>query len=137
MAGLLISNPSSFTLPLPSPPPTQQPSIKPPHSVFFPVVRFSGDPICRKTRGRGLTVVTRAGPGTSSYIFAFVLPLSLLAITVFTSIRIADKLDEDFLEEVAINQAIMEEDEEANDIDLPLEEQPTRSRARNRPKREI
>lgn len=100
MAGLLISNPSSFTLPLPSPPPTQQPSIKPPHSVFFPVVRFSGDPICRKTRGRGLTVVTRAGPGTSSYIFAFVLPLSLLAITVFTSIRIADKLDEDFLEEV-------------------------------------
>ena len=53
---------------------------------------------CRKTRG--LSMVTRAGPGTNTYIFAFVLPLSLLAITVFTSIRIADKLDREFLEEV-------------------------------------
>lgn len=52
----------------------------------------------RKTRG--LSLVTRGAPGTSTYIFAFFLPLSLLAITVFTSIRIADKLDRDFLEEV-------------------------------------
>lgn len=45
-------------------------------------------------------MVTRAGPGTSSYVLAFVLPFSLVVITVLTSIRIADKLDRDFLEEV-------------------------------------
>ncbi|KAE9445834.1 hypothetical protein RHGRI_014400 [Rhododendron griersonianum] len=88
----------------------------------------------RKTRG--LSLVTRGAPGTSTYIFAFFLPLSLLAITVFTSIRIADKLDRDFLEEMAINQAIMEADEEDGDAGMPLEEKPSLPRTRNRPKRE-
>lgn len=54
---------------------------------------------CR--RSRGSLVVTRGGPpGTSTYIFAFVFPLSLLAVTIFTAIRISDKLDKDFYEEV-------------------------------------
>lgn len=99
MAGLLIFNPTSFVLSLPTT--ATRASFKPPHKVYFPAVRFPGDPICRETRPRGLTVVTRAGPSTSSYIFAFLLPFSLVLITVFTSIRVADKLDEDFLEEVS------------------------------------
>jgi hypothetical protein len=45
-------------------------------------------------------VVTRAGLSANSYVLAFLLPLSLLAATIFTSIRIADKLDQDYLEEV-------------------------------------
>lgn len=53
---------------------------------------------CR--RPRGATVVTRAGASTSSYAFAIALPLSLLAVTVFTALRIGEKLDKDFYEEV-------------------------------------
>ncbi|CAN1316524.1 hypothetical protein LINPERPRIM_LOCUS30097 [Linum perenne] len=53
-----------------------------------------------RKKGRGWSVVRRAGPSTSSYVFAFALPLSLLIFTIFTSIRISDKLDEDYLEEV-------------------------------------
>lgn len=60
-----------------------------------PVV-FSGG---LKSR-RGSWVVTRAVPGPNTYIFAFVFPLSLLVATIFTTLRISDKLDEDFLQEV-------------------------------------
>lgn len=46
-------------------------------------------------------VVTRAGPpSTGSYVFAFVFPMSLLIGTIFTSMRIAEKLDRQYLEEV-------------------------------------
>ncbi|XP_052171741.1 uncharacterized protein LOC127787709 [Diospyros lotus] len=91
---------------------------------------------CRR-KTKGLSVVTRAAPGASTYVFALVLPLSLLAITVFTSIRIADKLDKAFIEEIAMNQAIMGADEEeGGDAAMPLEEKPLVSRTRNRPKRE-
>lgn len=45
-------------------------------------------------------MVTRAGPSTSSYVVAFLLPLSLLAVTIFTSWKVDDKLERDFLEEV-------------------------------------
>ena len=45
-------------------------------------------------------MVTRAGPSTSSYVFAFVFPLSLLAVTIFTSLRVDDKLEREFREEV-------------------------------------
>ncbi|KAH7864992.1 hypothetical protein Vadar_000894 [Vaccinium darrowii] len=87
---------------------------------------------CRRNT-RGLSVVTRGAPSTGTYIFAFFLPLSLLAVTVFTSIRIADKLDRDFLEEMAINQAIMEGEEEDGVADADagmslLEEKPSRPR---------
>uniref|UniRef100_M1A8U1 Uncharacterized protein n=1 Tax=Solanum tuberosum TaxID=4113 RepID=M1A8U1_SOLTU len=54
-----------------------------------------------KKKSRGLSVVTRAGGISSgSYIFALIFPLSLLAITIFTSARVADNLDQKFLEEV-------------------------------------
>ncbi|CAN1822850.1 hypothetical protein LINPERHAP1_LOCUS30119 [Linum perenne] len=112
-----------------------------------------------RKKGRGWSVVRRAGPSTSSYVFAFALPLSLLIFTIFTSIRISDKLDEDYLEELELNQAIMEaegieyaEDEDEN-IDVNDEEgvqvspeeeevmlpQPalSGSRIRNRPKRQV
>jgi len=45
-------------------------------------------------------VVTRAGASTSSYAFAIALPLSLLGVTIFTALRIGEKLDQDFYEEV-------------------------------------
>lgn len=51
---------------------------------------------------RGVSVITRAGPSSTSYIFAFVFPLSLLAVTIFSAMRISDELDEKFLEEVRI-----------------------------------
>ncbi|GKV06268.1 hypothetical protein SLEP1_g18167 [Rubroshorea leprosula] len=113
-------------------------------------ISFSGHPFRRKTRGE--TVVTSAGPSTSSYVFAFALPLSLLAATIFTAIRVADKLESDYLEELAINQAIEEaqeedDDDEREDDDNSLEEEeekpepepepePALPRTRNRPKRE-
>ncbi|CAK9170542.1 unnamed protein product [Ilex paraguariensis] len=99
-----------------------------------PSVPFSGQLGCRKTRG--LSLVTRAGPSTNSYIFAFVFPLSLLAVTIFTSARVADKLDEKFLEELEVNQAILEAEEYAGDAVISLEEEPALPRSRNRPKRE-
>ncbi|EXC10460.1 hypothetical protein L484_008627 [Morus notabilis] len=115
-----------------------------PTTAAFKCHRFPASPAIRfplKSRDRaqrGLSVVTRAGPGTSSYVLAFVLPFSLVVITVLTSIRIADKLDRDFLEEVALNEAIREadEEEEEGDYEFPLE-QPTTPRTRNRPKREV
>ncbi|ONI20646.1 hypothetical protein PRUPE_2G027100 [Prunus persica] len=93
MARLLISNTASLTL---SPPaPSSRALLNPPHVPISPATRFSS------RQARGLTVVTRAGPTTNQYVFAFVMPLSLIAVTVFTSMRIADKLDEEFLEEIA------------------------------------
>ncbi|KAL1545276.1 hypothetical protein AAHA92_22019 [Salvia divinorum] len=92
-------------------------------------------------RRRGISVVTRAGPSTTSYIFAFIFPLSLLAVTAITSIRIADKLDQKFLEELAVNQAILEaEDGEDKEDEVPVsseEEEVKPVRRRNRPTRRI
>ncbi|KAM1049425.1 hypothetical protein ACFX13_029148 [Malus domestica] len=130
MARLLISNTASLTLSPPPPAPPSRGSFIPPHVNISPASRYPG----RQTRG--LEVVTGAGPTTSQYVFAFVLPLSLIAVTVFTSIRVADKLDRDFLEEMAINQAIRETDEEG-EPDKSTEEKPALSRTRNRPKREV
>lgn len=81
--------------------------------------------------------MTRAGPSSTSYIFAFVFPLSLLAITIFTSIRIADKLDKKFYEEMAINEAIREDEEEDSNSGISVKEEPALPRTRNRPKREV
>lgn len=88
-------------------------------------------------------MVPRAGPSSSAYIFAFVFPLSLLVATIIASIRIADQLDEKFLEELALNQAILEaeENDEEEDDDgeasIPPEKEPTPVGSRNRPKREV
>ncbi|CAA3001170.1 uncharacterized protein LOC111378393 [Olea europaea var. sylvestris] len=94
---------------------------------------------CRNTSSRRrISGVTRAGPSTSSYIFAFVLPLSLLAVTIFTSNRIADKLDQKFLEEVAINEAILEaEEDDDEEVNIPSEKESAPPRIRNRPKRKV
>ncbi|XP_010670384.2 uncharacterized protein LOC104887451 [Beta vulgaris subsp. vulgaris] len=101
-------------------------------------VRFPGELDRRKMRG--ISVVTRAGPSTSQLIFAFVFPFSLLAITVFTALRIGDKLDQKFLEELAMNEAIREAEEENDDVNetvFPRKEEPALPRTRNRPKREV
>ncbi|XP_004303075.1 PREDICTED: uncharacterized protein LOC101296400 [Fragaria vesca subsp. vesca] len=133
---LLISNATTASLTL-SPPSlfSSRASFKPPH---VPPVRFllAGKPPSNSKNSRGVTVVTRAGPTTQQYLFAFFLPLSLIAFTVFTSVRIADKLDRDYLEEVAINQAIRETDED-DEVDMSLEEKSAVPRTRNRPKREV
>ncbi|XP_061970702.1 uncharacterized protein LOC133693496 [Populus nigra] len=144
------------SIPIPFSPLSTTPSrafFKPLHLPTSPAIRISDDPWRRKRRG--LTVVTRAGLSANSYVLAFLLPLSLLAATIFTSIRIADKLDQDYLEELEIIQAIKEADEEDDDsddgedyedtddniVDISLEEelQPVlqRTRTRNRPKREV
>ncbi|KAK4738120.1 hypothetical protein R3W88_001817 [Solanum pinnatisectum] len=92
----------------------------------------------KKKKSRGLSVVTRAGGISSgSYIFALVFPLSLLAITIFTSARVADNLDQKFLEELAVNETIAEGEEDDGSAVTPLEEKPATPRTRNRPKREV
>ncbi|CAO2816203.1 unnamed protein product [Amaranthus hypochondriacus] len=102
-------------------------------------VRFPGE--FRQRRIRGVSVVTRAGPpSTNQFIFAFVFPLSLLAFTVFTAIQIGNRLDQKFLEELAMNEAINEAEDENDDgteVVIPRKEEPALPRARNRPKREI
>ncbi|KAI9168812.1 hypothetical protein LWI28_002311 [Acer negundo] len=125
-------------------------SFRPPHVPLYQGVHFS-----RKARGLTTGVVTRAGPTTSNYIFAFVLPLSLLAVTVFASIKVADKLDDEFLEELILQEAMKEGeeeeededededeeeyDEDEDDVETYLEEKAQElaiPRTRNRPKRE-
>ncbi|XP_076960542.1 uncharacterized protein LOC143636955 [Bidens hawaiensis] len=91
--------------------------------------------------GRRRLVATRAGPpGTNTYLFAFLFPLSLLAVTVFTSIQISDKLDRQFYQELEVNQSILEAEDEDEDEDEEVtpayEEPPSQQRTRNRPKRE-
>ncbi|KAK1427771.1 hypothetical protein QVD17_16466 [Tagetes erecta] len=90
--------------------------------------------VCRQRR-RGSLAVTRAGaPGSTTYLFAFLFPLSLLAVTIFTSIKISDKLDRDFYQELEVNQSILEAEDE--DVTPIFEEPPSQQRTRNRPKRE-
>ncbi|KAH7667204.1 hypothetical protein IHE45_12G044300 [Dioscorea alata] len=104
---------------------------------------------------RSDSILVRAGPPSSStLILAFVLPLSLLIGTILVSIRIADDLDEKFVKELLMNEAMAEEEEygveDAEDDDdddesdneprvLELEEAaaPATPRVRNRPKKEI
>lgn len=73
-------------------------SFVPSHVQFFNRNNSSS-----RSRGLNLKVVTRAGASTSSYVLAFVLPLSLLAITVFASLKLDDTLERQYLEEVGIS----------------------------------
>ncbi|KAJ8467511.1 hypothetical protein OPV22_030063 [Ensete ventricosum] len=152
-------------VPTPSSPPSRglrKPHAAAPATDFFPVLSspralssaFRGH---RRFRGNGTMrmrrLVVRAGaPSTNTLIIAFVFPLSLLVGTIFTAVRVADRLDEKYLEELAMNKAIMEEKEaEEDDSDkdgkvaaeeagsiLPDEEEGVAAvpRVRNRPKRE-
>ncbi|ESQ54034.1 hypothetical protein EUTSA_v10026511mg [Eutrema salsugineum] len=97
--------------------------------------------LCLTRRIKDCSVVARAGPSTSSYLLAFAIPATLIAATVFTSIKIADKLDEDFLEDIALNQAIKAaEDGENAKGETSLDDlikEPVLQRTRKRPKREV
>ncbi|KAK9283463.1 hypothetical protein L1049_011708 [Liquidambar formosana] len=136
MASLLICNSATLTLSILKTPTTRA-SFKSSLVLNSPAIRFAATGHFGRQKTRGVRVVTRAGPSTSSYVFAFVLPFSLLAITIFASVKIADKLDREFLEDLAINEAIREaEGEEDGDVGISLEEEPALPRTRNRPKRE-
>ncbi|XP_039010025.1 uncharacterized protein LOC120138677 [Hibiscus syriacus] len=120
-------------------PPIASTSVRHLHMHTPAVIAFYDDLTNRKRRG--LQVVTRAGANANSYVFAAVLPLSLLAVTIFTSIKIADKLDKDFLEDLVVNQAVREaEEDDEGDNSISLDEivqEPVLPRTRNRPKREV
>lgn len=93
-----------------------------------------------KTRRRWTSLVTQAGLTSNSFVLAFALPLGLLVVTIVAAWRKGDQLDQKFLEELAINEAIREADEvedEDNDMVIPVPEEPARPRKRNRPKREV
>ncbi|KAJ4977565.1 hypothetical protein NE237_008345 [Protea cynaroides] len=81
-------------------------SFRPLQTFSSPAIRFPGG--LYRWNTRGLVVRTRAGPSANSLIFAFVLPLSLLVATIFTSIKIADKLDRDYLEDLVLYQSMKE-----------------------------
>lgn len=100
--------------------------------------------------------MTRAGPTANQFVLAFTLPLALVIITVFAALRISDKLDERYLEEILLSEAMKEtddddeddgddeeedydDDDDDDDIELPIEPPPMTltPRTRNRPKREI
>uniref|UniRef100_A0A0A8YX31 Uncharacterized protein n=1 Tax=Arundo donax TaxID=35708 RepID=A0A0A8YX31_ARUDO len=82
-------------------------------------IRVTARPVGGRGRRRGLIMVVRAGgpPSTNALILAFVLPLSLFVGTLITAARVADDLDERFLREMEINQAIMEENEASDEED--------------------
>ncbi|XP_055815126.1 uncharacterized protein LOC129884877 [Solanum dulcamara] len=114
----------------------QQQLFVDPRSQNSPILQLQSRKL--KKKSRGLSVVTRGGGISSgSYIFALVFPLSLLAITIFTSARVADSLDKKFLEELAVNETIAEGEEDDGSAVTPLEEKPATPRTRNRPKREV
>ncbi|KAI4384642.1 hypothetical protein MLD38_002764 [Melastoma candidum] len=100
----------------------------PARPAAFPSVRFP-------RRARNARLVAGAGPTAANYVFAFVFPLSLLVVTIAVSARIGNQLDQKYLEELAINQAIEEADLDEDPEDL-MEETPVATRTRNRPKRQ-
>ncbi|KAG5413035.1 hypothetical protein IGI04_000602 [Brassica rapa subsp. trilocularis] len=115
-----------------------QPRFPPPASNF---VDGEAERLCLNRRIRDCSLVARAGPSTSSYLLAFAIPATLIAATVFTSAKIADKLDDDFLEDIALNQAMkaVEDGENAeggSSLDDLIKE-PVLQRTRKRPKREV
>uniref|UniRef100_A0A1J3IUB1 High chlorophyll fluorescence 153 n=1 Tax=Noccaea caerulescens TaxID=107243 RepID=A0A1J3IUB1_NOCCA len=119
-----------------------QPLIPPPTNTLLDGCGGGGvGGLCLIRSNRDRSVVARAGPSTSSYLLAFAIPATLIAATVFTSIKIADKLDVDFLEDIALNQAIKAaEDGENADGDISLDDlikEPVLKRTRQRPKREV
>jgi hypothetical protein len=95
MASISIPFSSTLTLIL-STTPTRA-FFKPPHLPTSPAILITDDP---RRRRRSLTMVTPAGLCSNSYVLAFLLHLSLFSATIFSSIRIADMVDQDYLEEV-------------------------------------
>ncbi|XP_074556517.1 uncharacterized protein LOC141812404 [Curcuma longa] len=145
-----MAAPRLITLGATNPWPSPAPAAARCGNCSFPVkssrlsLSFSSrtDQIVRRRR-----LIVRAGlPSTNSLILAFVLPLSLLLGTIFAAARIADRLDEKFLEELAMNEAILEEmdeddaDEDEDDRGVLAEEEDGVAaipKTRNRPKRVV
>ncbi|KAL5220180.1 hypothetical protein ABZP36_024893 [Zizania latifolia] len=122
-------------------------------------IRVSVRPAGRGRRRRSMVVLAGGPPSTNVLILAFVLPLSLFVGTLVAAARVAADLDERFLREMEINQAIMEEnldfEEDGSDEDddgefdeegeaaqpAPVEKEgvllASAPRSRNRPKREV
>ncbi|RDY07415.1 hypothetical protein CR513_08477, partial [Mucuna pruriens] len=130
-------------------------SLRVPPFFNSPTLRIPGS---GRTR-RGSAVAARAGPSTSSILFAIALPSSLLGVTILAALRIGNKLDREWLEEMAKNEALKEDDEYDDDDDNDNDdddndnkkddimkthvreepadqEEPALPHARNRPKRE-
>ncbi|KAI5596142.1 hypothetical protein POPTR_003G203300v4 [Populus trichocarpa] len=90
-------------------------------------------------------MVTPAGLSSNSYVLAFLLHLSLFSATIFSSIRIADMLDQDYLEEESeeVDDDKEEDDEDDHEkddtVDISLEKELQTvlpcTRTCNRPKR--
>ncbi|XP_020240573.1 uncharacterized protein LOC109819296 [Cajanus cajan] len=94
---------------------------------------------------RGSAAGARAGPTMKSILFAVALPSSLLGVTILAALRMGDKLDRDWLEEMAKNEAALEIDEYDDDDDdddgggqeeSSAETYVRQPALRNRPKRE-
>ncbi|XP_015971728.1 uncharacterized protein LOC107495148 [Arachis duranensis] len=122
-------------------------------SLSSPLPFFRIPPPLRRKHRPSTVAPARAGPSSSSIAFAIGLPLSLLAVTVLTSLRIANKLDQQFFEEMAMNEAIMQADEDDDDdyededyydddddddddAETSVQQEPALPRSRNRPIRE-
>ncbi|ESW21011.1 hypothetical protein PHAVU_005G033400 [Phaseolus vulgaris] len=96
---------------------------------------------------RSTVAAARAGPSTKSILFAIALPSSLLAVTIFAALRMGDKLDREWREEIAKNEAAKElegyddsdDGSEDDSIETYVQEEPALQEEptlRNRPKRE-
>ncbi|BAT93458.1 hypothetical protein LR48_Vigan05g013000 [Vigna angularis] len=130
------------------------PISQPSSFASFSAAPFFNTPPLRIHAGsrkrRSTAVVARAGPNTKSILFAIALPSSLLAVTIFSALRMGDKLDQDWREEMAKMEAAKELDEYDDSDDgsqddsmetyvqeePALKEEPTLPHTRNRPKRE-
>ncbi|KAK9682480.1 hypothetical protein RND81_10G076800 [Saponaria officinalis] len=94
----------------------------------------------RPTRGMRSSTTTRAGPTSNQLIFAFVFPFSLLVVTAFTAFQIGNRLDQKFLDELAMSEKLREEEEDGDELGqapASRKEEPALPKSRNRPKREI
>ncbi|KAL9233802.1 hypothetical protein vseg_008751 [Gypsophila vaccaria] len=114
-------------------------------SLTFPTTSHSSTSLHvlgpRRTRRLRTTTATRAGPSTNQLIFAFVFPFSLLAVTAFTAFQIGNRLDQKFLDELAMIKALREEDDDDDNqpgqVPATRKEEPALPQSRNRPRREI
>ncbi|KAK7401304.1 hypothetical protein VNO78_12676 [Psophocarpus tetragonolobus] len=149
-----VSNPISHSSP------SFVSSMRAPPFFYSPALRIAGD-----RRRRGSAMAARAGPSTSSILFAIALPSSLLAVTILAALKMGDRLDRQWLEEMAKTEALKEleeysddDNDEDDDDDISteddnmetyvqeepalqaepvLQEEPALPHTRNRPKRVV
>lgn len=61
----------------------------------------------------------------------------MLAFTILASIRVADELDQQFFEELMIEQSMLESDEDIDDVGISPKEETESPPRRSRPKRQV